>query len=290
MDTNKLIHFRTVFQTGNLREAAQLLNISHAGLSKSIKSLEEELGVELLTKDGRGIKVTKIGFKLIEEVGNIIQAEEKLKRVAKSIDIAEKTICRIGTFEVFSTYLAPHIRDSLPIDIKLNFTELLPGNIEKELLSGNIDYGISYLPVPSSKLDHLKVVTIKMGIFGVKSFQSTPISNLPFVIPVSSIDGTPTKAKGLDGWPDNLFPRKVEYKVSLMESALALTRRGYSVGYFPEFIAKQHNQIVNEQYRLHELLLPKKIKATQEVYLIKRKNLKDNKVGKKIAKLLRSLN
>ena len=66
METNRLKQFCTVKETGNLRKAANLLGISHSGLSKSMKALEEELGFPLFQSNGRGIVVTDEGLKLYE--------------------------------------------------------------------------------------------------------------------------------------------------------------------------------------------------------------------------------
>ncbi len=63
MDTDKLKHLKVLIETKNIRKAAEILNMSHPGLSKSIKSLETELGVELITKDGRGIRLTDEGLR-----------------------------------------------------------------------------------------------------------------------------------------------------------------------------------------------------------------------------------
>ncbi len=290
MDTNKLLHFKMVHQTGNLREAAELLGISHAGLSKSIKSLENELGVELITKDGRGIKTTAIGLKILNNVEATLLSVKNLKNKAHDIITEDSTRCRIGTFEVFSTYLLPILAQSMPESVKLTMHELIPGKLEDKISKGEIDYGISYLPIPSKDLDHLKITKIKMGVYGLKNFNKLSFSQLPFVVPISSIEGTPTKAMGLDGWPENKFPRLIKYEVTLLESALALARQGLCVGYFPKFIIDLHNQMTKKAYQLEELQIPMKIKNEQDVYLVKTKNSKEDALARKIAKVIRGLN
>lgn len=289
MDTNKLRHFKAVIQTQNLREAADLLKISHPGLSKSIRSLEDELGVELITKDGRGIRITEAGLRLEKEIDTILQQVETLRKISHNENISLHKTCRIGTFEVFSTYLSPFIAEIFDEDIKLSFHEMIPGRMEQELVAGNIDLAITYIPIPHPELDHLKIATIKMGIFGKAKFENHKINELPFVIPMASVSGTPTKADGLDGWPDGKIPRLVKYSVNLMETALALVRKGLAVGYFPNFIVEKHNEVVNNKFKLIEIPMPKGIHNSQEIFLIKRKNSKEDFLMKKIGKILRSL-
>ena len=59
METNRLRQFCTVVETGSFRKAADILGISHSGLFKSIKTLEEEVGFVLFLPSGRGIVVVE---------------------------------------------------------------------------------------------------------------------------------------------------------------------------------------------------------------------------------------
>ncbi len=61
MDTNRLRQFCAIAETGSMTKASRLLHITHSGLSKSMKLLQEELGLELLRPCGRGIMLTEHG-------------------------------------------------------------------------------------------------------------------------------------------------------------------------------------------------------------------------------------
>ena len=150
---------------------------------------------------------------------------------------------------------------------------LTPGAIEQAIMDAQADIAITYLPIPNPNLDILKITTIEMGIFGVKNkFQNNDFQDLEFVAPNKKVFGTPSKVKGLDGWPDHEIPRNVRYNVALMETALDLCRRGKCVGYFPKFVISLHNESVKPKYELKEIVPPKKLKSKkQNVYMIKRK-------------------
>ncbi len=291
METNRLKQFKILAETGNLRQAATLLHISHPGLSKSIRTLEEELNIKLITRDGRGIKITQEGQRFLVEIENFLSAESKLLSATKQVhhSLAEKA--HIGTFEVFSTYLCPSLIRSLPTKIKFFLHEFIPGQLEEALLSRRIDYGITYLPIAKPELDFFKITEIKMGIFGIRELLSKikKLEELPFVIPISTIDGAPTKVRGLDGWPDERIPRKIQYSVTLMESALAVVREGLGVAYLPKFISEFHNRVVKPEFQLCEYPSPRGLNSTQAVYAIKRKNTEEGLHFKAICKVLRGL-
>lgn len=290
MDTNKLKQLIIISQTKNLRRAADLLGITHAGLSKSIRVLEVDLGVSLLTKDGRGIKLTNIALKLIKDCEAFLEQETALvSKFRSTLSIESKKVI-IGTFEVFSTHLLPYIVNTIGDDIQIEVRELMPGQIEDAVTSGAIDIGITYLPVPKPKLDFLAVNSISMGIYGIKVLldKHRNIQALPFVIPVTSIESTPNKAKGLDGWPDDRIHRFIRYRVSLMESALALARAGKAVAFIPQFIARFHNKTASKEYQLIERKFDFGIDK-QKIYIVKPQNKDEGVIIKKISKLLRSL-
>ena len=81
----------------------------------------------------------------------------------------------------------------------------------------------------------------------VGSFPHVLAQDLPFVAPVAPISGTPSGAKGLDGWPDHKFPRKVKFKVGMMETGLALVRAGEAAVFIAPFVADHHNRTVSPE-------------------------------------------
>ena len=290
MDTKRLQQFKILAETQNLREAAQHLNISHAGLGKSIRVLEEELGIKLITRDGRGMKITPLAKGLLAEMDVCLLAEEKLKNRALGLDVLNRKRVRIGTFEVFSTYVGTDVMQCLLAGSEIVFEELIPGLLEDALVRENVDIGITYIPIPRGELDHIEITKIRMGVFASKKLvgQDMAFKYLPFVVPVSSVEG-PNKVRGLDGWPDDRIPRQVRYSVTLMETAIALVRRGLAVAYLPEFVVERHNQIVQGEYLLKELASPLKGARPQSVYAIKRKDHDEVASFRAVCKSLRKL-
>ena len=61
MTLNQILYFQKVARLENYHQASEELYISQPSLSRSIAALEEELGVILFEKKGRGITLTKAG-------------------------------------------------------------------------------------------------------------------------------------------------------------------------------------------------------------------------------------
>lgn len=61
MQIEKLASFSALCETGSVSQCAEKIHISQQGLSRQIKSMEEELGVRLFERSTRGMTLTKEG-------------------------------------------------------------------------------------------------------------------------------------------------------------------------------------------------------------------------------------
>jgi DNA-binding transcriptional LysR family regulator len=291
MDTDKLRYFSVVAQTQNIRKAAELLHLTPSALSKVVKQLEEELRVRLITPLGRGITLTQEGLNLANQSASILNSIDQLK---KDIHQAkhERRIAplRIATFEVFSTYFLQALEGTELGNRGLVLHEVIPGELEQAVDQNKADFGITYLPIPHPNLEHIKISSILMGVYKRKgTFKECLQEDLPYVVPAFPLSGAPTRVKGLDGWPEDAYQRKIRFEVTLLESALELCRQGKCVGYFPSFIVDRHNRKYRDAYALERHPYNKAVKRCySDVFLVKRKDRTEDQDAKLIAKWIRT--
>jgi DNA-binding transcriptional LysR family regulator len=202
---------------------------------------------------------------------------------------SRKTELRIGSFEVFTTYFLGHFLSQINVP-QFELHEFTPGRLEDAIGDGRIDIGITYHPISKPDIRFTEVTKIRMGVYGNAAFLNTELTEMPFVIPNDLIQGTPSKVMGLDGWPDHLFPRHVAFKVTMMESALELCRRGKSVAYLPDFVVRLHNSQVKKEFALKELdcPIPKTVRQ-QSVFVVQANTEVETPFARPLAKALRSL-
>lgn len=290
MNLRRLEFFVTLAQVGNMARAAEILHVSSPALSKAMKVLEAEVEAKLWIRDGRAMVLTDKGKRLLRQAPRLIDEMAQLKD-ALSHDAEGPHTVRIGTFEVFSTYFLGALNRMKWNEHALELHELLPGEIERYVEAGQIDIGLTYLPVPQQGLDFVKVGTIEMGVFTrVAAFKNVKQEDLPFVIPVQPLQGVPTKVRGLDGWPDNAYRRKVLHRVTLLESAMELCRQGRVAGYFPVFIVNEHNRRVKPEFRLERRPSPYAGRVCRaDVFLVKRKSSAESTEFRQLATVVRAL-
>jgi len=87
VDLRQLRYFQAVAAAGGIGQAARQLGVSQPALSIALGKLEREVGVELLSRDHRGAKLTPAGRELlgaVEQAMNVL--EQGRQRIAGLVD------------------------------------------------------------------------------------------------------------------------------------------------------------------------------------------------------------
>ncbi|MBQ6389021.1 MAG: LysR family transcriptional regulator [Mogibacterium sp.] len=168
MTLNQLRYFQAVARLQNFRAAAEELYISQPSLSRSIDSLEEELGVVLFEKAGRGIALTGSGRLLLEYADRILEecdiAEYKMKELSSTggrIDI--------GYVFPLANYYIPHkVRSFLDTPgnehVTFGFTQNRTSSIIRDIKNGKLDVGFCAYSKNEEELEFVPILKQEMVI------------------------------------------------------------------------------------------------------------------------------
>ena len=148
MNFQQLRSVREAVRQGfNLTSVAQTLHTSQPGISRQIRELEDELGIELFVRAGKRLtKLTPPGETVLPIIERLLQEADNLKRAGE--DFAAQTR---GTFTIAAThsqarYALPHVvRDfsRMHPEVTLRLHQGSPTQIAELLLSGEADVGIA---------------------------------------------------------------------------------------------------------------------------------------------------
>ena len=122
-------HARALIVTveeGSLSAAARALGMTQPTLGRQVAALEQELGLVLFERVGRGLTLTPSGLELVEHVRAMAEAANRVSLTASGQSQAIDGSVRISASEVVATHQLP------PILIKLR--DLAPG-IEIEIVA-----------------------------------------------------------------------------------------------------------------------------------------------------------
>ena len=94
----------------NVSATAQSLFTSQPGISKQIRLLEDELGVEVFARSGKHLtRITPAGQMIIEKAGEILHTVESIKQVAQEFSNEKKGSLSIATTHTQARYALPQV-------------------------------------------------------------------------------------------------------------------------------------------------------------------------------------
>jgi LysR family transcriptional regulator, cys regulon transcriptional activator len=148
MNFQQLRSVREALRCGfNLTEVAKVLHTSQPAISRQIRELEEELGVDLFVRAGKRLTgVTEVGTVVVPIVENMLVDAENLKRAGA--DYADRASGRlsIATTHSQARYALPDaVRDfrARYPQVVLNLHQGSPHQVARMLLDGEADVGIA---------------------------------------------------------------------------------------------------------------------------------------------------
>ncbi|MCR9184243.1 MAG: LysR substrate-binding domain-containing protein [Halieaceae bacterium] len=102
LNFHHLYYFWVVAKEGHLTRAAQQLHVSQSALSSQIKQLQEQLGHELFSRDGRSLRLTEVGHLVLEYAESIFNLGSELLALTESGELQRVQRLRIGSVATLS--------------------------------------------------------------------------------------------------------------------------------------------------------------------------------------------
>ena len=85
LKTDQLRYFVTVAEEGQITRAAKKLYIAQPALSQAIAQLESELGLQLLERHAKGVRLTAAGEAFLEKARAVVETEREVSLTAESL-------------------------------------------------------------------------------------------------------------------------------------------------------------------------------------------------------------
>ncbi|MEM8561020.1 MAG: HTH-type transcriptional regulator CysB [Pseudomonadota bacterium] len=131
----------------NVSATAQSLYTSQPGISKQIRLLEDELGVEIFARSGKHLThVTPAGEVILETAGEVLRKVESIKQVAQEYSNERKGALSIATTHTQARYALPGIIEKFMErypDVSLHMHQGTPMQISELAADGTVDFAIA---------------------------------------------------------------------------------------------------------------------------------------------------
>jgi len=142
MELKQFQYFRAVAKHNSISLAAEALYITQPALSRCIRRLEEEVGVELLVRQNNGVHLTEAGAALLQELDQaFLHIEQGLLNARTIAQQDSPRISIVYSFEEFDTGVVYQLHQAFP-DVQTSLDILPPDKAYRELLAGNADFAV----------------------------------------------------------------------------------------------------------------------------------------------------
>jgi len=246
-DWNRARAFLATAQEGSFSAAAKALKVTQSTLGRQVAALEEELGVVLFQRVGKGVEVTPAGLKLIEYVKEMAEAATRLSMAASGqANNIEGTVV-ISASEAFSVFILPPILKELRAiepGIKI---EIVATNLSSDLRRREADIAVRNFRPKHSDLIAQKVKDTKAHLYASNEYlklngpfkRKTDLNKAEFI-------GFTENAEYLEGL------NKLGLKLSndnfpfLSENHIAhwsLVKNGVGIGVMTEKVGEEDNSV-----------------------------------------------
>lgn len=238
IDLRQLRLFSTVAEFGSFSRAAVALSVSQPVLSRQVRALETDLGVELFYRNGRGVVLTDAGKLLDGYTKGILEqmtramSEIEAMRSSPSGTIVIGMPPSVGV--VLTAPLVQHFREEFP-RVAMRVVEGFSGYVLEWLVTGKIDVAVLYNAPRMSNLLSEPLLSDELFLLGAVqdpcrlppgAVQASQFARLPMILP--------SRPHGLRLLVDHalaeagIVPR-IDLEVEAMPSTLKLVENG--VGY-----------------------------------------------------------
>lgn len=244
-------YLKAIVENGSFSKAAKALYVSQPYLSKLVKKLEEELGVNLINRDETPITLTYAGERYISYMDEMEQTYRNMKYEIEAITNLKKGRLKLGVNPILASHTLYNVLPRFILmypGIKIDLIETSAKEIETLLLQRKIDICINMLPIfnPDIMYENLyedRLLTVIPPGFKLYHNDQQEISTLPTNI--QELNGEKfillKQEHGLRRATDELLKKyaiqpEIVLETSNVENAYRLATKGIGITFVPECI------------------------------------------------------
>lgn len=180
-DFNDLLAFMAVARERNFTRAAAQLGVSQSALSRTVRALEERMGLLLLTRTTRSVSPTEAGERLLSSIGPRFQEiEAELDALRAMTDRPAGTVRITATDYAANTYVWPRLQPLLRQYPELKI-EIVNDYGLSNIVADRYDIGVRLGDQVARDMIAVRIAPdMTMAIVGAPSYlRSRPVARTP---------------------------------------------------------------------------------------------------------------
>jgi LysR family nitrogen assimilation transcriptional regulator len=183
MDIRQLRYFLRIVEAGSFSKASEALHIAQPSLSHHVRELEQELGVELLTRHARGVVPTDFGFLLCDHARAILREVTRTKERIRDAAESPSGEVLVGLTTATCRGLAVPLMDAVTKEyprISVHLVEAMSGSLYEWAQSGRLDVVLSYESKSTESLLATELITEDLCLVLPSSHALSGETSIPF--------------------------------------------------------------------------------------------------------------
>lgn len=221
-------------ETRNITRAAKQLYITQSALSKRIKAIEKELGIEMLIRSRQGIRFTPAGEAVLT---HSTCAAREMELMRRHIDTMNEEIC--GTLNTgisinFALYKLPDIladyHKKYP-NVNLQITTGQSRHLYRQMLDGSLDIAVLRGEYPWDGIQFLLSQENICLVYN-QEYEGTPLSDYLYISHKTDISQSAMMTRWMH--EQNLNPRTNGVCLDSITACTEMVKRGIGWGLLPE--------------------------------------------------------
>jgi DNA-binding transcriptional LysR family regulator len=165
-DLRRAAVFHAVARAGGISAAARAIGKSPPAVHAELRRFERDIGVVLMERSGRALRLTPKGRKMYETVDRALAEISKVRAHLSNATMADVPL-RIGAVTAFGRYrIMPALAALLHADRQLVFRTGSHEHLLAALMDGQIDLAVTYRPVTAVQIESEKVAVENLVLAG----------------------------------------------------------------------------------------------------------------------------
>lgn len=243
---NRYIALQKIIELGGFTKAADALGYTQSSISQMIASLENELGIKLLTRSRHGVKLTIEGAELYPFIERSIYQYRSMQEKANEIKGIETGVIRVGTISSVTCHWMPQLmsgfKEEYP-NVQFLFHQGDYTLIPEWIASGQVDFGFVN-PLAGTNLqtkivksgEMLAVLPKNHPLAKKKSIQLQEIAEEPYILLEEGFYSEPMAAFEAAGIVPN-----IQYTIHDDYAIMMMVEAGLGVSILAELILRRTN-------------------------------------------------
>lgn len=189
MDLRQLRYFVAVAQERNFTRASHVLNMAQPPLSRQIQMLEDELGVQLLVRKARPVRLTEAGRVFYEQALQVLGRVDQMQAATRRVGLNQNRVLSIG-FVASTLYgglptLVRKLRQHAP-ELDIQLLDMVSVMQLPALKEGRIDIGFGRVLHSDPSLVGILLREERLAVAIPKG---TPLADEQTPLPIRAIHG-----------------------------------------------------------------------------------------------------